>query len=49
MECSVCKAECIGGTPCTNCTEVIESKAIVKKIGMFIAAAILFYWIGVVV
>lgn len=49
MECKKCKHECIGETPCTNCTEVIDSKAVLKKVVVFIAAAILFYWIGVVV
>lgn len=49
MECKVCKEECVGKTPCTNCKEPISKKAILKDVVMFIAAALLFYWIGVVV
>jgi len=49
MECKKCKEECIGETPCTKCKAKLDIKAVLKNIGIFIAAAIIFYWIGVVV
>ena len=49
MECKVCKEECVGKTPCEKCKEKLDIRAIAKDVGLLIAAATLFYWIGVVV
>ena len=49
MECKDCRTQCVGKTPCINCKEPISKKAIFKYIVLFVAASLLFYWIGVVV
>ena len=49
MECKDCKMECIGATPCEKCKEKMDIKAILKDVWLLIAAALLFYWIGVIV
>ena len=42
--CKVCKTECIGKTPCTDCRRKVKYVWLIP-----VAASLLFYWIGVVV
>ena len=49
MLCKNCIKECIGETPCTSCKESIDVVAICENVVIFSIAAIVLYWIGVVV